>query len=121
MRYRSTIDAPKLVQAAFSELASGPEMIKVFVLAVCAGLRRNGIDKPEWSAFNWTDSSIHVGPTRFLHVKSKKSVGDVDLDAQTCALFRGFFAKRRSEFVIESNIEPQTRAGYSHYRCSGTP
>jgi integrase len=117
-RYRSTIDAAKLVTSALVDLAGEPELLKVFILAVCAGLRRNEIDKLQWSAFDWVSSSIHVGPTRYLHVKSQKSIGDVDLDPETCALFRGYYARRQTDFVIESVVEPQPRAGYSHYRCS---
>lgn len=120
-RYRSNIDAPGLVQAALAELADEPQMLKVFILAVCAGLRRNEIDKLEWSAFDRDNSSVHVGPTRYLHVKSQKSIGDVDLDPETCALLRGYYARRatgtQTEFVIESDVEARLRAGYSHYRC----
>lgn len=118
MRYRSTVDAVKLVRTAVVELADEPEMLKAFILAVCAGLRRNEVDKLEWAAFNWASSSVHVGPTRYLHVKSQKSIGDVDLDPETCALFHGYYARRQSDFVIESDVEPRPRAGYSHYRCS---
>lgn len=117
-RYRSTIDAPKLVTAALVELVDKPELLKIFILAVCAGLRRNEIDKLQWPAFDWVGSSVHIGPTRYLHVKSQKSIGDVDLDPETCALFRGYYARRKSEFVIESDVEAQPRAGYSHYRCT---
>jgi integrase len=118
MRYRSTVDAVNLVRTAVDELADDPEMLKVFILAVCAGLRRNEVDKLEWTAFDWTNSSVHVGPTRYLHVKSQKSIGDVDLDPETCALFHGYYVRRQSDFVIESDVEPRPRAGYSHYRCS---
>jgi integrase len=118
MRYRSTVDAVALVKRALVELADRPELLKAFLLAVCAGLRRSEIDRLEWSAFDWTSSTIHVGPTQYLHVKSKKSIGDIDLDEETCALFRGYYARRQSNFVIESEIQPRPRATYSHYRCA---
>jgi integrase len=122
-RYRSTVDVAELVQAALAELADEPQMLKVFILAICAGLRRNEIDKLEWSAFDWSNSSVHIGPTKVLHVKSLKSIGDVDLDPETVALFRGYYARRssrerQSDFVIESDIAARPRAGYPHYRCS---
>ena len=55
LRYQSNFDVLELVRAASEELAeSRPEEFKAFVLAVMAGLRRNEIDKLEWSRFNWT-------------------------------------------------------------------
>jgi integrase len=99
MRYRGTVDAVALVKRALTELADRPELLKAFLLAICAGLRRAEVDRLEWSAFDWTSSTIHVGPTQYLHVKSKKSIGDVDLDEETCALFRGYYARRQSNFV----------------------
>jgi hypothetical protein len=40
----------ELIEAAEDELAGPePEQFKIFVLAVMAGLRRNEIDKAEWS------------------------------------------------------------------------
>jgi integrase len=117
MRYRSNVDAIKLVETALAQLADKPEVLKAFLLAVCAGLRRAEIDRLEWSAFDWGHSSIHVGPTRYLHVKSQKSIGDVDLDPETAALFHGYYAGRHSDFVIQSDIQPRPRARYSHYRC----
>ena len=33
------------------------------------------------------------------------------------ALFRGYHARTKSQFVIESELEPKVGAAYMHYRC----
>ena len=86
----------KLVHAAFAELASDPECLKAFVLSIACGLRRSEADKLEWAAFDFDRGLLHIGPTRFLHPKSEKSIGDVDLDEGTVSLFRGFHARLSS-------------------------
>lgn len=118
MRFRGGIDPQALAQSAYDELDE--ECLKTFVLCLGCGLRRNECDKLEWSAFNFPTRQIHVGPTKYLHVKSQKSIGDVDLDDDTVAFFRGHYAKRKSQFVLESSIAPHLSAGYSHYRCAVT-
>jgi len=62
MRYHSSIDASKLIKQANKDLAKGSEdqreQYKVFLLGLCAGLRRNEIDKLEWSAFDFENHFI---------------------------------------------------------------
>ena len=57
MRYHSSIDPLALILVARQELGEGEgdklEQYKVFLLSLCAGLRRNEIDKLEWSAFDF--------------------------------------------------------------------
>jgi hypothetical protein len=77
-RYRGGVDAEELVRAAVSEL--DPEKLKAFLLSIGAGLRRNEVDKREWGAFDFEAGTIHIGPTKYLHPKSEKSIGTVDLD-----------------------------------------
>jgi integrase len=117
VRYRSSIDAGELLSAAAGELEDRPELLKVFLLAICCGLRRNEVDKLEWTAFNWDKATLFVGPTRYLHVKSERSVGEVDLDPEILAVFRGYYARRKSTFVIESDRQVRLKAAYGHYRC----
>jgi hypothetical protein len=42
---------------------------------------------------------------------------DVLVDAELLDLFRGFHARRKSEFVTESDQEPNHAADYGNYRC----
>ena len=39
------------------------------------------------------------------------------VDSELLEIFRGYHARRRSEFVIESSGEPDAAALYDHYRC----
>ena len=76
-KYRSDFDVAKLIEKARKDLASDkPEQFKIFILAVMAGLRRNEIDKLEWSAFRWEEGLVRIEATRWFHPKSEDSLGD---------------------------------------------
>jgi integrase len=82
-----------------------------------AGLRRNEIDKLEWSAFRWEKGLIRIEATRWFHPKSEDSIGDVEIDPELAELFRGYRAKAKGNFVIESSNDARPDATYDHYRC----
>lgn len=115
MKYRSGFSVQKLIEEAQSDLPN--EHLKILLLAMMAGLRRNEIDKLEWAAFRWAEGIIRIEATRYFHPKSEDSVGDVEVDAELLAIFRGFHARAKGDFVIESDVAPRPGATYSHYRC----
>jgi len=115
MRYHSTLDFEALIQDAVRELPQ--EQLKVFLLATMAGLRRNEIDKLQWPAFRWTAGVIRIESTEHFTPKTADSGGDVPIDKELAALFRGWHAKATSSFVIESDGEPRTDATYTSYRA----
>jgi integrase len=115
MRYRSSFDVEKVVGAAQDELSQ--EQLKIFLLAVMAGLRRNEIDKLEWPSFRWVQNVIRIEPTQYLQPKSEDSIGDVEVDPELMEMFRGFRARAKGSFVIESDVPVRVNATYSHYRC----
>jgi len=115
MKYRSGFNVEKLIKDAQKELPT--EQLKILLLATMAGLRRNEIDKLEWSAFRWDNGIIRIEATRYFHPKSEDAVGDVEVDAELLEIFRGFRARATGNFVIESKIAPRLGATYSHYRC----
>ncbi len=107
-----------LLESAREELAtSEPEQYKIFLLGAMTGLRRNEIDKLPWTAFRWNEGVIRVEATRFFRPKSRDSEGDVLVDPELMEIFRGYHARRRGEFVIESDFPPNPSALYDHYRC----
>jgi Phage integrase family len=117
-RYRSSFDMAALLESARQELAAAePEQYKIFLLGALAGLRRNEIDKLPWSAFRWNEGLIRIEATRFFRPKSHDSEGDVLVDPELIEIFRGYHARRKSEFVIESDYPPNPSALYDHYRC----
>jgi integrase len=115
MRYQSSFDLEKLIHDAQEELPR--EQFKIFLLAIMAGLRRNEIDKLEWSAFDWTRRVISIKATAYFSPKSEDSTGDVEVDPEVMELFRGYQATASGHFVIESPVLPRPDAAYSHYRC----
>jgi hypothetical protein len=120
-RYRSTFDIVALLESARQELATfRPEEYKILLLGAMAGLRRNEIDVLPWSAFRWNEGVIRIETTEFYRPKSHNSEGDVRVDPELMEVFRGFFARRKGEFVIESDSPPPPfDAPYGVYRCHG--
>jgi integrase len=115
MRYQSSFDPARLIRAAQEDLPQ--EQFKIFLLALTAGLRRNEIDKLEWSAFDWERGVISIRATAYFSPKSEDATGDVEVDAEVMELFRGYRASASGDFVIESRVSPRPDAAYSHYRC----
>jgi hypothetical protein len=118
-RYRSGFNVETLLESAREELAiSRPEQYKIFLLGAMAGLRRNEIDVLPWTAFQWNEGVIRIETTEFYRPKSHSSEGDVLVDPELMQIFRGYYPRRKSEFVIESDSPPPPfDAPYGVYRC----
>jgi integrase len=120
-RYRSNIDPAKLTRAAQQELSeTDPPVFLAFLLALGAGLRRIEIDRLEWAAFRWNDNVIRIEATRYFEPKTEHSSGDVQIDPELMAIFRGYGALARSGFVIEAGGGadlPGVRSFADHYRA----
>jgi hypothetical protein len=118
-RYRSTFDVVALLEDARAELAtSRPEQYKIFLLGAMAGLRRSEIDVLPWTAFRWNEGAIRIETTEFYRPKSHNSEGDVRVDPELMEVFRGYYARRKGDFVIESYSPPPAfDAPYGVYRC----
>ncbi len=118
-RYRATFDMVELLESARQELAAEhPEQYKIFLLGAMAGLRRNEIDVLPWTAFQWSEGVIRIETTEHYRPKSHNSEGDVRVDPELLELFRGYYARRKSGFVIESDSPPPAfDAPYGVYRC----
>jgi len=115
MRYHSKVNIAALIRDAMRDLPE--EQLKIFLLATMAGLRRNEIDKLPWSAFRWNEGVIRIETTEHFAPKTSDSAGDLPIDAELVALFRGWHAKAASSFVIEADGEPLTGTSYTHYRA----
>jgi hypothetical protein len=118
-RYRSTFDLAELLESAREELAPfRPEQYKIYLLGAPAGLRRNEIDVLPWTAFRFDEGVIRVETTEHYRPKSHNSEGDVRVDPELMEVFRGYYARRKSEFVIESDLAPLPfDAPCGVYRC----
>jgi hypothetical protein len=115
------VDASKLLEQAVAELADTDlEVFKTIVLALTLGLRRNEIDKCEFSMFNLEAGTLSVDNSEYLHVKSERSRGVVELEPELIPLIRGWQAKATGTFVLESEVKPKPESKYQHYRCQET-
>jgi integrase len=131
-RYRSEIDPAVLLTAARRELAEGiigedqpanprPELFKILLLALGAGLRRDEIDKLQWKQIQWQRNMIRVETTEHGGTKSAESEADVDVDKDLLDILKGYMPApgKGSPFVIESPIQPRPDSVKTHhYRCN---
>lgn len=120
LRYVSKVDAYALLARAREELADNePEAFKVLILALVCGLRRSEIDHLLWRTFDFSRGLLHIENTEFHQLKSEDSAGEIDLDADTAALFKGYRARApKSVFVIESPNAPRAERKARCYRCN---
>jgi integrase len=83
-RYKSEIDPAVILIAARRELAEGingddqhvsprPELFKILLLALGAGMRRDEIDKLQWRNIQWSKNTIRVETTEYGSTKSADS------------------------------------------------
>src|SRR6266542_1522234 len=131
-RYKSEINPALLLTAAKRELAEGiqgedqpanprPELFKIVLLALGAGLRRDEIDKLQWKQIKWDRNVIRVETTEHGSTKSAESEADVDVDPGLLEILKSYLPKpgNGSPFVIESPVEPRPEATRNHhYRCN---
>ena len=118
LKYQSSFDIVDLIKKARTALAEPePEQFKIFLLAVMVGLRRREIDLLEWASFRWDARIIRIEPTKWFHPKTEDSIGDIPIDPELIEIFRGYRARTKGEFVIESTREPNPEVTYNHYRC----
>jgi integrase len=115
MRYHSKVDIEALISDAVRKLPQ--EQLKIFLLATMAGLRRAEIDKLQWQAFLWKEGAIRIETTEHSAPKTSSSAGDVPIDKELVALFRGWYAKATGSFVIEADATLRNDASYTHYRA----
>ncbi|MGB8352744.1 MAG: tyrosine-type recombinase/integrase [Chthoniobacteraceae bacterium] len=116
MRYHSTVDVEALIKDALTELPV--EQLKIFLLAVMVGLRRGEIDNLLWTGFRWDGGVVRIeAATEHFAPKTSDSAGDIPIDEELAALFRGWKAKASGPFVIESKTPPRSNPKYTRYRA----
>ena len=117
-RYKSEIRPELLMTAAKAGLSKDqPELYKIFILALGAGLRRTEIDTLTWGQLNFERSTVRVETNAYTEIKSFESEEDVDVDSELLATLRNYKIYRKSIFVINSRVKPRQSITYHHYRC----
>lgn len=118
LRYHSKIDATAILSAAQAELADDqPEVFKALLLTLVCGLRRSEADALLWRQFDFKAGILEIADTEHKALKSRDSAGQLGLEKELVALFRGFKARASGEFVLEEPV----RAGKNRhkvYRCN---
>jgi integrase len=117
--YGAGIQPKVLLRNALDELGTDrPEELKCFLLGLIAGLRRKEVDLLEWQSFDFANGTLRIMPTKWFAPKTHESLGVLPIEPEFLALFRGWRAKAKSEFVIESEQQPKS-VSYQQYRCQG--
>ncbi|MBK9140594.1 MAG: site-specific integrase [Verrucomicrobia bacterium] len=106
----------KLVTDARSELRSQhPETYKLFLLCLCAGLRRAEADVCLWTQLNPEDNSIRIEANQFIEPKHG-SGGTVYVDPTLMKELLSFKGETQNGFVVNSTLKWKPTS-YGRYRC----
>jgi integrase len=115
--YGCGVDPRQLLRDAVKELGTERvEELKAFLLALVLGLRRREVDTLEWQSFDFATDTLRVVPTRWYQLKTNESAALLPVEPEILELFRGWRARAKSDFVIESPREPKL-VNYQWYRC----
>ncbi len=118
-RYRSRMDPYALTATAIKELGGEfIEQLKIFLLALHLGLRRNEIDKLLWSQFDFERGVLRVEHTEFIQLKTEGGEGDLLLEPELVEFFRKLSETATGIFVIASPNAPRKVSGWDHYRAN---
>jgi integrase len=131
MKYVSKIDVHVLIAAARNELKpKEPEVYKVFLLGLFAGMRRGEIDLAEWRMVDWQNGVLKLEETDWLHLKTHDSAGEITIDAEVIAELRQLKPASKSPFIITSVVTlgkgekkrtrtrlPRNDSARPYYRC----
>jgi len=111
------ITCAKLVTNARSNLRSQhPEAYQLFLLCLCAGLRRAEADVCLWTQLSSDDNSIRIEPNQFIEPK-QGSGGTVYVDPSVMKELLSFKEQTPGLFVVDSSLEWK-RTTYGRYRCA---
>src|SRR6266446_1003501 len=118
MKFRAPtgVTYEKLVMNARNELRlQHPEAYKLFLLCLCAGLRRAEADVCLWTQLNPDDNSLRIEPNEYIEPK-QGSGGTVYVDPSLMKELLSFKEQTHGPFVAGSNLEWKLTT-YGRYRC----
>lgn len=130
-KYVSKVDAQALIAAARNELKPNePEIYKVFLLGLFAGMRKAEIDLAEWRMVDWKNGVLKLEETNWLRLKTKDSAGEISIDPEVVAELRQMMPTNNSSFIISSVVtwgkgekkrtrmrRPRNDSAREYYRC----
>ena len=118
-KYVSKIDPKNLVLAAKRDLESrNTPSYLAFLLAMGAGLRRSEIDSLRWDQVDPAKGVIRVEVTDVADLKTKDSLGEVDIDPDMAKELKRFKALAKGKgFVVKGSGKPIEKKWGQHYRA----
>lgn len=96
--------------------SSKREAFKVLLLGLAVGLRRNEIDKLQWSQVNFEQGVIRIEATDCFEPKAD-SAGDVPVEASVVELLQTDMSNSTSRFVIAGPEPKKADKGLRVYRA----
>jgi integrase len=118
-RYRSKIDARKILEAAHIDLLEEyPESYKIFLLALNCGLRVSEIDHLLWRNVDLENNLIIVENTEYHQLKSEDSAGQIKISDQITDLFKHFKTESKGLFVVDEMCPALTDLSRRKYRLA---
>lgn len=120
-RYMSKVDPQAIITAAAAELGAQPGMAgpwRIFLLALCCGLRKKEIDSLTWRQVDFRTGVIRIIETAYFQPKAQDSVGEVDMDPEVAAVLLAGKSDDVDAFVIESPLAPKGPGKQARYRAA---
>ncbi len=109
-------DTERIQKIAAAKAESKHEAFKILVLGLCAGLRRDEIDKLQWDNVLWTESAIRIRESEVFSPKHG-SRGDIPIDAEILEFLKLWKSTSTNTFVV-NGVPPRPDATYEHYRAN---
>ena len=118
MKYVSKVDVHTLIADARNELKpKEPEVYKVFLLGLFAGMRKAEIDLAEWRMLDARNGVLKLEETEWLHLKTHDSAGEISIDPEVIAELLQLKSGGESPFIISSDRQPRNDSARAYYRC----
>jgi hypothetical protein len=83
-------------------------------------LLRLEADHLQSHSFDFVNGTVRVQPTEYYELKAVESAAVLKFDPEFMALFKGWHAKAKSAFVLESERPPRVGTNYHYYRAGDT-
>jgi integrase len=116
--YGCGVDPRALMRDALAELNGSN--LAAFLLLLTLGLRRREADLAEWTSFDFQAGTFRVMPTKWYTLKTRESAATLPVEPEILALFKGWHAKAKGPFILESERPPKAVA-YPYYRFDFEP
>lgn len=120
-RYRSVMDLGRVLRDGKQELRHQfPEQYKILLLAVWAGLRRDEIDKLQWSSIDFEKCRVRVELSEYFAGKSDHSITQdegIPIPSEIVGELKELKEETFGDFVLSENKRKPFINTHKHYRA----